>query len=179
MPGSSTEGKREGLEFVLGLELHHVLDVGPGVGTWRDLLVTFFPDAHFHAIEIFEPYVKRYRLESKYEQIRVADAADPALEFKPFEFYDLAIFGDVLEHIERERAVAMVWRLPWRHALISLPLGEYLQGPVAGNDAEAHVETWTGRQVIETFHPVRSWAGPIVSEPGHEVGVFLLERLGI
>lgn len=179
MPGSASEGKREALEMLLALELRHVLDVGPGRGTWHDLLATFFPEAHFEAIEIFAPYVERFKLKSKYERIRIGDASSPDLKFDPWEFFDLAIFGDVIEHIERERAVSMVWRLPWRYALISIPLGEYLQGPEGGNPAEAHVATWTFAEIVETFHPVQTWRGPIRSEPGHEIGVFLLERLGV
>jgi hypothetical protein len=90
--------------------------------------------------------------------------------------YDLAIFGDVIEHMERERAVRMVNELPWKHALISIPIGEYVQGPEGGNPYEAHIETWDEQQIVEAFRPVKGWSGPIVSEPGHRVGVFLLER---
>lgn len=169
MPGSSGEGKRQALEMMLELDLKHVLDVGPGIGTWRDLLFTFYPEATYHAIEIFEPYVERFGLRRKYTEVRIADASDPELTFKPWEFYDLAIFGDVIEHIERQRAIDMVWRIPWKHAIISLPLGEFPQGPSDGNEAEAHVATWYALDVEEAFHPVKSWFG-------RTIGVFLLER---
>lgn len=176
MPGSAQEGKQQGLEFVLDLDLHDVLDVGPGRGTWYDLLHTFFPEARFHAIEIHEPYVARYGLRSKYREIIIGDAADPDLKLSPFADVDLAIFGDVVEHVERERAVAMVWRLPWRHALLSIPIGEYLQGPEGGNPHEAHVDTWSEQEVIDTFRPIKAWSGPITAQPGHRIGVYLLER---
>lgn len=177
MPGSATEGKRQALEFVLDLELHDILDVGPGRGTWYDLLHTFWPEARWHGIEIHAPYVMRYGLVPRYREIRIADASDPQLNLSAWAEPDLAIFGDVIEHIERQRAIEMVWRLPWRHALISLPIGEYIQGPEGGNQHEAHVETWTEQEIVDTFHPVKGWSGPIASEPGHRVGVFLLERL--
>lgn len=177
MPGSATEGKRQALEFVLDLELRDILDVGPGRGTWYDLLHTFFPEARFHGIEIYHPYLERYRLGSKYWHLRCEDASDPELDISPWAAVDLAIFGDVIEHIERQRAIEMVWRLPWVHALISLPIGEYIQGPEGGNPHEAHVETWTEQEIVDTFRPVKGWSGPIASEPGHRVGVFLLERL--
>lgn len=176
MPGSSQEGKREALEMLLELDLETVLDIGPGIGTWRDLLITYWPQAVYDAIEIFEPYVKRYQLAKKYSTVTIGDASRIIGGFHTVAPYDLAIFGDVIEHMERARAVRMVELLQWHHALISIPIGEYVQGPEGDNPAEAHVETWTEEEIVETFHPVKSWTGPIASEPGHAIGVFLLER---
>lgn len=43
-------------------EVTTILDVGPGAGTYYDLLHPYFPLARFDAVEIFAPYVERYRL---------------------------------------------------------------------------------------------------------------------
>lgn len=148
-------------------DVHKVVDVGPGHGTWRfwTLLWNLFTDAEWTALEIWEPYVKRYRLGRWYDRVIVGDASADI----GWPRYDLAIFGDVVEHLPRDRAVAMVLRLPWRYALISIPLGPYPQGPSEGNPHEAHLSTWSADEVCAAF-PVVKW-----SQEG-AIGVFLLHR---
>lgn len=72
-----------------------ILDVGPGVGTYSDLLKLYFPN--IDCCEIFEPYVKKYKLQNKYKNVYVCNICD-------FEFdrYDVIILGDVLEHLSIE-----------------------------------------------------------------------------
>ena len=169
MPGSSPEGKRQALEMVQFLgEVTTILDVGPGAGTYYDLLHPYFPLARFDAVEIFAPYVERYRLMEKYDSIIVADAAEVQVLYgKTVWSYDLAIFGDVIEHMKKARAIAMVQRRSWRHALISTPIIPYPQGPSDGNPYEAHVASWTTEEVLSTFHVEQWWRGELI-------GVFLL-----
>lgn len=163
--------------MILGLgELSRVLDVGAGMGTWYDLLRPWFPDAAFDAIEIFEPYLDRFKLLDKYRHITIGDAYDvaraPGLTIpNPTEVvpYDLAIFGDVLEHMTRARAIETVWLLPWEHAIISIPLGDYPQGPSDGNLAEAHLATWEHKEVLDSFPIVRASVGATI-------GVYLLAK---
>lgn len=170
MPGSSPEGKPQALGFVADLPIRTVLDVGPGMGLWprHFKAANVHPGARWDAIEVWAPYVGRYNLESYYERIFIADAAEivPSLLHPS---YDLAIFGDVIEHMEKARAIEMVYRLPWRWALISVPIIEYPQGECEGNPYEAHRHTWDAIQAIEAFSPVQGWCG-------HELGVFLLEN---
>jgi SAM-dependent methyltransferase len=166
MPGSSPEGKPQAIEMLRGLTVTSALDVGPGVGTWRALLAGVFPHARWTAIEIWEPYVAAYGLDRKYDQVIVGDAATIPLDGLDF---DLAVFGDVIEHTPKTRAVEMVERLPWRHALISVPIVEYPQGECDGNPYEAHLATWSADDVLESFPVVEHWTGV-------ELGVFLLAR---
>ena len=46
-----------------------ILDVGPGVGTYSDLLCPF--DYRMDAVEIFEPYVTKYKLREKYDNVYI------------------------------------------------------------------------------------------------------------
>lgn len=168
MPWSATEGKPQAVEFVRDMPIRTVLDIGPGCGTWHTLLSPVFPDAAWTGVEIWEAYIWRFGLRAKYQRLVVGDAVTLPVSRIGWS-YDLAIFGDVLEHVHKVQAVEMVARLPWRHALVSMPIIEYPQGESEGNPYEAHVATWSAEEVLATFPVVKSWTG-------RQIGVFLLER---
>lgn len=128
-----------------------VLDVGPGVGTYSDLMRE--PWQHWDAIEIFEPYVEKYGLKAKYDHIDIGDVRNVVWGYSKYDVeyphYDLIIFGDVLEHMDFVDA-AEVWRQARDHAkylLLSLPIFPYPQGELEGNKHEAHLHHWSDAEV--------------------------------
>lgn len=168
MPYSSSEGKPEAVEFVQALDAHTVIDIGPGAGTWFDLLHPLWPRAIWECVEIWRPYVERFSLRQKYDRVHIADALRIPL-YSLRGSYDLAIFGDVIEHMAKGLAVHMVERIPWKRALISVPIVEYPQGPYEGNPYEEHIATWSAKDVCEAFTVTKQWTGA-------ELGVFLCEH---
>lgn len=70
-----------------------ILDVGAGEGTYYNLLNDYFKN--IYAVEVFEPNIDNYKLEMKYNKVYNVDIKD----FE-YDFYDIIIFGDVLEHLE-------------------------------------------------------------------------------
>ena len=56
------------------------------------------------------------------------------------ENYDLVLLMDVLEHLQKEEAFAIIEkvRVKAKHVLISTPIGYTKQGAVHGNEAESH-----------------------------------------
>ena len=74
-----------------------ILDVGAGEGTYLPFLRDYF--TNIEAVEVFEPNIKNYDLERRYEKVYNVDIKD----FK-YEYYDIIIFGDVIEHLEVEEA---------------------------------------------------------------------------
>lgn len=74
-----------------------VLDVGAGSGAYYDLLHDYFNN--IDGVEIFRPNIENYDLENKYRYIYNKDIKD----FE-YEYYDIIIFGDILEHLEIEEA---------------------------------------------------------------------------
>lgn len=136
-----------------------ILDVGAGAGTYAHLLKgTAY---RIHALEVFAPYVERFHLRDHYECVLLGDIR----AFRPSTRYDLAILGDVLEHLTAAEAQALVARLPTiaSQSLFSVPWS-YEQGPMEGNDAEIHhqpdLTPETMRLRFPTLRPV--WAGPII-----------------
>lgn len=172
MPRSTSEGKIWTQARVLDLNPATILDIGPGAGTYSELLRPRMPHTHFTCVEIFEPYVEKYQLREKYPEVNVADARN-------FEFpvSDVVILGDVLEHMSREDAIT-VWKKAVVAArlatLLSIPIIEYPQGAMEGNEHEAHLHTWSHESVLRDFRGITlSWTGTEVGcylAPGYVMG---------
>lgn len=164
MPTSAREGRdffTSTLEH-MGQGLNSIVDFGPGEGTYSILGRHLTPNATWTAVEIFEPYLERYDLDQKYDKIVIEDMSS----FRPPD-YDLGIFGDVLEHLTKERAVQVLRFQASRanHLFISVPIVPAPQGPSHGNEAEAHLYHWTFEEMTETLSHlgrVDSWRGFIV-----------------
>src|SRR5689334_18537549 len=95
MPRSLVEGKAWISHEIARLRPATVLDVGPGQGTYADLLRQVTPSAHWSAVEVFAPYVDTYGLAAKYDRVEVVDIRD----FSWPQHFDVVILGDVLEHL--------------------------------------------------------------------------------
>lgn len=159
MPTSSREGKRWIGPRIVDELPGTVLDVGPGEGTYANI-ITFFgmrPQAVLIGMEVHQPYVEQYELEKLYDKIILADARTA-----PFPPVDVVILGDVIEHMSADDAQA-VWvksRQAARKAVFaSIPLGVHPQGAVNGNEHERHLTSWTNDSVHDLGGVVSSWVG--------------------
>jgi Methyltransferase domain len=149
--------------------IRSVVDVGAGAGTWRDSLGPHMPEATWTAVEIFEPYVERFRLRERYDRVIVGDIR----RLLPFPGADLYILGDVIEHMTQPEAEA-VWlaaRAASRWVVLSLPVLDYPQGGIDGNPHEAHLHQWDMEQVLARLRGMVAVTGP--QFPGSTVGAFI------
>jgi autotransporter strand-loop-strand O-heptosyltransferase len=133
MPYSFTYFKDEVKEWFL----HNVptskriLDVGPGMGTYSDLLRS--SGYRIDAIEIYEPYIDKYKLRKKYDNVYVGDITKFDISD-----YDFIILGDVLEHISTDLAVDLIRNITEKkECLVAIPY-EMEQGEHEGNIHETH-----------------------------------------
>ena len=119
-----------------------VLDVGACNGKWRELL----PEYTMDAVEIFRPYAETLK---GYRHVMIEDIC--GLEY---EWYDLILFGDVIEHMNvedaqktlayaRERCWDMIVAVPWR----------YVQGEVDGNPWQAHIQDDLTPEIFAERYP--------------------------
>lgn len=110
------------------------LDIGPYDGRWSDSLRNNFKQ--IDAVEAFEPYVERFNLKQKYDNIFISDIR----EFE-FEYYDLIIMGDVLEHLPVDDAQKLIERLyPKCKQLIIIIPYEYPQDEYDDNEYQIHYQ---------------------------------------
>lgn len=165
MPYSTPDGKAWLVERLRDMPVESVLDVGAGCGTYARLLRPLFPGARFEAVEIWEPYIDRFGLRELYEVVHVADA----VQFYPDRSYDLAIFGDVIEHVSAPGGAELVHRLVTHLGVISVPIIPLPQGAEEGNPYEAHITEWTAQEVLATF-PVVAW-----HREHYAFGMFMLD----
>ena len=177
MPRSIVDGKAWISHEVARLRPATVLDVGPGQGTYSDLLRGVTPGASWSCVENFQPYVETFELQRKYDVVYVADIRRfiwPAC-------YDVVILGDVLEHLTLADAVS-VWasvRVHARYVVLSIPIVEYPQGTHNGNIHETHLHVWSHEAVIQSLRHIpvaaalvdRSVPGPRDARLGYASGV--------
>lgn len=119
-----------------------ILDVGPGAGSYAQLL----PEYKMDAIEIYEPYVSMFQLKNIYKNVYIGDVREFDLSN-----YDYIILGDVLEHLSVEDALILLDKISNKKYLVAVP---YLfeQGEEYGNIYETHLQPdLTENIVIERF----------------------------
>lgn len=122
------------------------LDVGACDGNWFNRLGDYLV---MDAVEIYQPNIDYHHLTEKYRHVYCADIAD--LEY---DGYDLIIFGDVIEHMPVEKAQkAIEYAKPrCREMLIAVPF-LYRQGPIYGNQYEAHVQEDLTPELFDHRYP--------------------------
>ena len=126
-----------------------VLDVGAGAGKYGHICRALYPYFKIDALEVWEPYIKEYKLKHLYDKIFNEDVR----EFNKFD-YDLVILGDILEHMTKDEAIAVMDKIKSqaKMAIISIPTCNCPQGHVHGNPYEEHVkDDWTHEEVLDTF----------------------------
>jgi len=132
MASSYTDYKNEIKEYIMrryGTE-DTILDVGAGNGTYARLLG--YPN--MDAVEVYGPNIEKYGLREMYRNVYNVDIKD-----FHYGWYDLVIFGDVLEHLEVEEAQEVL-RYACQHSknvIVAVPY-EYKQGVEEGNVYEIH-----------------------------------------
>lgn len=140
------------VDRIRALEPSTILDVGPGRGTYWDLLHRQVR-ARWTGIEIWEPYVRKYHLARKYDRLIVGDFLTTDLD--P---HDVVILGDVLEHVADPQAM-------WDKArslgtvICVVPIDHYEQGPVFGNVHETHLWHPTPQSILDLGGVTDYWVG--------------------
>lgn len=146
--GSYNEGKLEVVEWVKQRfpKGSICLDVGACDGKWFNLLGDYLK---MDCVEIFKPNVYEHDLMNKYEKVFVNDVAN----FR-YAWYDLIIFGDVLEHMPVEKAQAVLKYAEPRcnDLIIGIPF-LYTQGAIYGNPWEEHIQNDLTPEIFDERYP--------------------------
>jgi len=156
MPYSDPANKPWTAEKIKEINPRSVLDVGAGAGAYLDLIREHLGyEVYVEAVEVWEPYIKEFNLESRYGAVWNKDVR----EWKTFP-YDLVIFGDILEHMTKEEAIELWDKVSKtaRYAIISIPIIHYPQGHEHGNPYEEHVkDDWSSEEILETFSNIKEY----------------------
>lgn len=161
MPTSAAEGRGWVYDRIAATTVPVIIDVGPGEGTYSILARHLRLDAKWIGVEVHRPYINRYRLAEKYDDIWQMDVRD--VEWPVMERF-AAILGDVIEHLPRQDAVELLGLLKAKasHLMVSVPIIESCQGEVDGNPHEAHLHQWSFGEMSTLLPGAESWRGDIV-----------------
>lgn len=175
MPYSSKEGKYTIVSWVEEKKhtINTVLDVGVGSGTYKHWLAEkrkILRHATWLGVEVWDPYIKEFNLEERYSKIFKTDIRQ--LDWSNIGAVDLTIVGDVLEHISKEDAIALVNNILKfsNFCIISIPVVHYPQDEVYNNPYEKHIkDDWSHVEMTNTFSSfIKKF------EIGNEIGVYWL-----
>lgn len=137
---------------ILANPAFRVIDFGAGEGKWGKLLKNKI--AHISGVEAWASYITRYNLKNYYDalynvDLRNIDYSDEAGLVFGIK-YDIAILGDVLEHLPREEAVTFLDRLKAKMNIIylTIPITICIQdGNLLGNPFETHHYQWSDKEI--------------------------------
>jgi len=126
---------------------HKILDVGPGLGTYSNLLRDF--GYKMDCVEIWEPYVNEYNLKEKYDNVFIGDIMD--FDFSEYQFI---ILGDVLEHLTKEDGIKLIEKIhiTRKRCLVAIPY-TMEQGEYYGNIYEAHLQPDLTLEIMTERYP--------------------------
>ena len=109
-------------QTIIDLAPKTVFDFGAGDGFYGKLIKHLLPETHITGVEINQQYIDDWQLDTIYAQIICADIMLCMADIPPA---DLAIFGDVLEHIEYSEfmEVLTLASTKFKHIIINSPVG--------------------------------------------------------
>lgn len=141
-------GKQE-LKFLLAQLLPAnatCLDMGACDGNYFHLLNDLFI---MDGVEVWKPNIDQYNLEEKYRTVFNAD-----IRTFTYDFYDLVIFGDIIEHLEIDEAkkVLEYAKEHSRFIVVSVPYS-FKQGAIYGNPYEKHIQDDLTHEIFLSRYP--------------------------
>lgn len=131
-----------------------IIDIGCGRGSAAWIIQTEFPTMPLDMIgyDIFPDYLKDVNASGRYRQVTCVDVRN----YKSWDLFPprtMVLAVDVLEHMEREQAIALVkqWKADGLYVVASIPNSEkhWHQSPEyeRKNPHEAHLFDWTNDAV--------------------------------
>jgi hypothetical protein len=160
MPTSAAEGRDWFTHRLADTTVGTIVDVGPGEGTHSVLGRHLRLEARWVGVEVHEPYVDRFLLGQKYDDVIVGDARSWLPELDDYGIR----FGDVLEHMPVEDA----WKLLSFHleratfVYVSVPIIYAPQGAWCGNDHETHHHHYHYEEMLGLLPGCEGWKGNTV-----------------
>ena len=153
---SLSTGKTETLQWIQSnqFKINSIIDIGAGSGTYINLVkgANVCVNTNWVAVEAWEEYINKFDLRSKYNTVIHQDVR--TLDWDKLGNFDLAIAGDVLEHMTKPEAIALVDKIlaHCKTLIISIPIVHMPQDELEGNPFEVHVkDDWSHNEVIATW----------------------------
>lgn len=171
---SSDEGKMSILKYIVeNVEKHsRILDVGFGAGAYGKLLRSLYY-MNIDGLDIYSDNIEEMGLDIIYDNIYIENILD-----FDFDFYDLIIMGDVLEHIELKSAKKLISNLiesKCGQIIISVPY-EYEQDELYGNKYEKHLQPEMNDIFMEKHYSCLKLIDKVKCDSGHTIATYYWKK---
>jgi hypothetical protein len=151
MPTSTSIFKRETINYITKhiSKSTNILDVGAGIGTYADLLKPLGYN-NIDAIEVFQPYIDAYGLNTKYRSVFCHNIIDTEVYLQD---YNLVILGDVIEHMTYRGSLSVLNKIQHvTDVIIAVPFMAK-QDVVGGNTYEKHIQNDLTNEKFLSIYP--------------------------
>jgi len=172
---SADEGKAATIKYILENvgKGDKILDVGFGSGVYGKLLRAFYYQ-NIDGVDVYDKNIKELGLDKIYDTIYIENILDFDLDY-----YDLIIFGDVLEHIELKLAKNLLSKLISENKcgkiIVSIPY-KYEQDEIYGNPYEKHLQPEVTSEYMEKHYPYLKLIDESTLPLGGIIGVYVWEK---
>lgn len=157
MPGHNPIVDETAKNQIIMLQPKNVVDAGCGSGFYGRLIKENLKGCRVVGIDIWEPYIEEFELYKIYDFVIAGDIKEmleggwnfmgAAVIYSDknrvagLESDDLIIFGDILEHMQKEDALRVVKLASkrFKFVMINSPIGFQPQGPSNSNPYESHL----------------------------------------
>jgi len=176
MAFSSSEGKKffeDWLFHVMAAgHIKKILDIGAGAGAYGEIANKVCRDVQqwvpniknefiIRAVEVYKPFIAQYKLLDKYTSVISQDIREYV---KDLDDFDLIILGDVLEHLTKDDAIDLFFKLKSKTKFIwlSIPVRPFYPWQVGYdqgshewevNKYEEHLYYWKYDELITELGP--------------------------
>jgi len=138
-----------------------MFDIGMGYGNIGSYAKSIYPEIELNGVEIFLPYLVHEASKAKnYKRIILADIRDMIDKLWKV---DVIVAFDVIEHLVKDdglKVMEYLKRISKMCLLISLPIIDYPQGVIFGNEAEIHRHNWKVEE-MESFGAKTLFVGKV------------------
>lgn len=151
MPTSTSFFKPQTIQYIEKNidKLTNIIDIGSGIGTYADLLKPIGYNS-IDAVEVFEPYIEAYDLKSKYRSVFCQNIIESELFLDD---YNLAILGDVVEHMTYADSLIVLKKLSHvKDIIIAVPF-QSNQDDWGDNRFEIHIQNSLSNSKFLSMYP--------------------------
>lgn len=159
MPTSTYAGLETLMKYLLTVRPKSVLDIGVGFGKVgylaRESLDVMLNESYrpqdwkvkIDGIEAFPDYIQEHH-KALYDDIHIGDACEV---IDSLGSYDMIVFGDSLEHVDKDKAWELLDKCAERcnrFIVLCIPLGpKWEQGDIYDNEFERHRSFWEKEEI--------------------------------
>ncbi len=129
-------------EFLKENSFDKYFDIGVGAGKYGKMIKSINPKSWIVGVEVDREYIEKYNIGQIYDEV-INDRIENFIKANPAFVTDVAILGDLLEHLFKSDGVDLLHYLIYRckYLVIVFP-SKFVMFDYRGHASEAHNSIW-------------------------------------